>query len=172
MGRRYRNLLALPARASHGLPEIPFSSSNAGGSGDRTSIITVTGNFSPASGALQNIVNGSSSADSSNAFKFTNASSGNEIVFEFLDAEKNLEQIQFFISGAGNLGIWSFFVGDGVSYTQVGATGGVGLSSVTTAFSLDPTRIDFSHFKMTQTGGTTSGTPWVQEIFFFIADAR
>jgi hypothetical protein len=156
------------------VPENDFATSNPGGSGNRAALITVTANFSPSGGgSVQNLVNGATTNNTTDSIHFPNGGTNQEIIFQFLDAPKNINSVQFFFNSATSNGIWTFYVGDGNTWTQVGTSGGA-ISSANPAHSFTPplNRIDCTHFRMLQTGGTTSSVPWFQEVWFEIADAR
>lgn len=136
-----------------------FSYSNIYGQGDRSALITVTGSF--ASGDPQTLVNGSGTDLS---VKFTNATSGNNITFEF-PTEIELDQCTWDQGSNVSHNTWKCQakLNAGDSYVDVSNT----FTFTGTGGSVDMTstpRLKF--FRWLQTSGNASGTPFLQEWTF------
>jgi len=84
------------------------SYANAGGTGNRTSSITVTTNITPEAGAVVNLIDGNKTANATYAFAFTVDEANRFITFDFgVSASKIIDEMSWFgQDGANNNGTW------------------------------------------------------------------
>lgn len=148
---------------------------NAGGKGERTSIITLTSTFTgmPTSEA-QNLINGiehwnnvTYSAD----FSGSEAVSGKELRFQFTES-KNISEFVMNTNNASTHGTWKFqgstdgtvWVDQGSSFTLGGLVG-----ANTYDVSGDSTL--YTYFRLLGVSGNAASAPWIYSIDFKIKTA-
>lgn len=131
-----------------------FDYANPGGSGDRTSLITISANFSPGAGALERWVDGNQTNSDSFSFKFNSGqNTGNEFTLDFGGLyEFNEWTGTFSISSA--LGTWKLEGStDNSNWTTLHASFTMGGA---TSVTYTPTLTGpYRYYKWTQTGGNT-----------------
>jgi len=139
----------------------------SGGSGDRTTFMTVTSNLS-VSGALSKLVNGSLSQT---AFWFNGeAVNGTKYLkFDFGSA-KVVNEMKFYQDGtASNQGVWQFQgSNDNSNWTSIGTTftlGGVATETITT---MSANTTAYRYYQLLGVSGTTSSAPYVFQFTFQI----
>jgi hypothetical protein len=155
------------------LEEIEFRVGDASGSnrdaveqGDRTSLITVTTTATPSSGTnVTNLIDGAYGTNSSDSFAFSTEST-REIKFDFgSGVTKILTGLQWLQSSTNNHGTWVFEgSNDDSTYTGLGSSFALGGATVT-AFTFTNSTA-YRYYKLRQTSGTTSSSPWLIEIEF------
>jgi len=142
-----------------------FSYANTDGQGDRRGSITCTGTFSQGSG--DDLIDGSTTNLST---KFTNASTGNSILFVFSDW-REIDELSWDTSATSALGTWVIECSaDGSSWTEIKSAFSLGGSASAILYSMTAQAV-FKQLRMRQTGGTTSGTPFMQEVKFRIRNS-
>jgi hypothetical protein len=157
-----------------GFPDDPVtpgatSYSNSGGTGDRTSLVLVKTNKTFGSGAADNLVDGATGNTSTDAVSFPNGDTGWEIWFDFRPTgyKQCIDEFRWKQQNLSTHGTWKIQAWDGFAWTDVVTN--VALGGATTQ------TISFSNsnayiiYRMVQTGGATSSSPWIQEIEFKIA---
>lgn len=155
------------------LEEIEFRVGDASGStrdavetGDRTSLITITTTATPSSGTtVSNLIDGAYGTDSSDSFAFSSESS-REIKFDFgSGVTKILTGLQWLQSNANSHGTWVFEgSNDDSSYTGLGSSFTLGGATITAVTFANSTA--YRYYRLRQTSGTTSSSPWLIEIDF------
>ncbi|MBZ9794316.1 hypothetical protein [Mesorhizobium sp. ES1-4] len=144
---------------------------NAGGRGDRTSSITTTlVSGSLLVGSIGNLVNGGVGANSTDSCAFNSGQTNTVLKFDFGTA-KIIDGFRWFQNQSTSQGTYAFEgSNDDSSYTQIGGSVVLGASSALTDFSGSNTTA-YRYYRLRQTAGTTSNTPWLEEIEFRIAAA-
>jgi hypothetical protein len=147
----------------------PVSYWNALGSGDRTASITISTTATLGGGTINNLIDGGFSANSTDGFFFT-AQSTREIKFDLgVGVTKIINEFIWIQDVTQSQGTWVFEgSNDDITYTGIGASftlGGIANDIHTLSNSTA-----YRYYKLRQTAGTTSGSPWVLEILFKIAD--
>ena len=149
------------------------SYSNPGGNGDRTATITVTGNFTP-QGTLSNAVDGASGNNGTDSFGFESAqTTGNIITFDFGAGNPNkiIDELTWVQQTTTAQGTWSWsWSTDGSAFTVLDTGLVIAGASSTTVLTLSVYAPGARYYRLTQTAGTTSGSPWIQEVTFKIDD--
>lgn len=148
------------------------SYSNPGGQGDRTATITVTSNFTP-QGTMSNAVDGASGNNSTDSFGFSATTTGNTITFDFgVGAIKIIDEFTWVQQNATSQGTWKWsWSNDGSTFTDLTTGIAIAGASSTTVATVTSRLAGARYYRLTQTGGTTSSSPWVQEVTFKIDDA-
>lgn len=135
--------------------------------GDRTASITATTTASLSQGAINNIIDGAYVANSTDAFAF-GAESTREIKFDLgSGVAKKITGFDWLQNLTTSHGTWVIEgSNDDSSYTGLGSSftlGGVLVREVTYT-----NTTAYRYYKLRQTSGTTSSTPWNREIEFRI----
>src|SRR4029079_10183700 len=133
---------------------------NPGGTGDRTSLITVTTNVTLGDGTINNLVDGGFNNDATDALTPSNGQSGKKIIFQFAHP-KVITAAKWFQNAAQANGTWKWQgSNDGASFTDLSATftlddstSGAG-GTVIGDFSANASA--FSYYRMQQAAGTIS----------------
>lgn len=146
------------------------SYANPGGQGDRTASITVTSNFTP-QGTMSNAVDGASANNSTDSFGFQGGvTSGNTITFDFgAGALKIIDEFTWVQQTAATQGTWKWsWSNDNSAYTDL--TTGIAIAGVssTTVVPVSSNPSGARYYRLTQTGGATDASPWIQEVTFKI----
>lgn len=140
------------------------SYANPGGSGDRTATVLVTavgGN-----GPAFYLVNGNT-AD--NNFYFP-TSTGCSVEFWF-HAKVVIDEATYRQQNASAMGTWQWQASnDRTTWTTIGATFALGGTTTQTLTTLAGNTTAYSFYRMVQTGGVTSSSPYVHEFTFKIED--
>lgn len=151
---------------SFGFTPGDFGTGNPGGTGDRTASITVTSSHVPSSGTLNNLVDGATANNATDALRFTNGSTEVWIKFDF--GSGNIREIQSVFwdqSVSGSQGTWRVYASnDDIQWDML--CGNTVMDDGTT-FTLTPTG-GYRYYMMFQVDGATNGTPWQTEVDFSI----
>lgn len=149
------------------------SYANPGGSGDRTASITVSTTLG-VTGTLNHLVNGN--LTETDFFYNGEAVSGKEVKFDFgPGASKIIDSFKWKQSTDNAQGNWKWFASnDDSSYSALGAA--FDLTSFVAGAIKEFTEpagntTGYRYYKMVGQSGSTSSSPWVQEIEFKIDDA-
>ncbi|MBZ9760324.1 hypothetical protein LB553_05470 [Mesorhizobium sp. CA8] len=142
---------------------------NSGGRGDRTASIAVTTTASLGAGTINNIVDGDFTVNSTGACWFTNGQSSKEIKFDFGSGiTKIVNGFRWVQNQPNTHGTWVLEASnDDSSYTQIGSSFTLGGICSTYTFSNGN---GYRYYKLRQTAGTTSSSPWLVEVEFSLAD--
>jgi hypothetical protein len=139
------------------------SYANAGGSGNRTSIIKISA-FGGTSVFPNSLIDG---LTNDNVYWFP-TSTGCWIQFWFA-SKKIIDEAKFYQGGTQTHGTWQWQGSDdATSWTNIGSTftlGGVTTQTITT---LSGNTTAYLYYRVNQTGGTTNGGPYVHEFEFKI----
>jgi Tfp pilus assembly major pilin PilA len=142
-----------------------------GGSGNRSAIITVTSTATFGNGDVTKLIEGSSChtiSDSAlgGACSFTNGLSSKEIKFDFgASYSPKITEFTWFQSNTSTHGTWKIAGStNDTTYTDL-ATGLTLGGAIRTTYAVTNTTA-YRYYKLIQTGGTTSSSPWLREIWF------
>lgn len=151
---------------------ITTSFANPGGTGDRTASITVTSTATLGTGSNSMLVNGALA----NEYWWNGGQSSRQVVFDFgSGAKKYINEVKFYQdvgSGAVNQGTWLMEASDDdVSYTTFSPSFVWGDENTgdTNPFTNTNTAGN-RYYRLRQTAGVTSSTPFIREVEFKIAD--
>jgi phage gp46-like protein len=144
------------------------SYANSGGTGNRTSLVTVTTTAGIGAGSIYNLVDGSQA----NTLWWSPGQSGREIVFGFggTGFTRCINEAKWYQDLAATHGDWKWQgSNDLLAWTDIGATFTLGgtLQTITT---LSGNTNFWRYYRLLQVSGTTSNTPWLREIEFSIDD--
>jgi hypothetical protein len=144
--------------------EKKFSYSNTLGSGNRTGSITVTlGGVTIGGGTASQLVNGSAA----NEFWWNGGSSAT-LTFD-LGTAKVIKQARWKQSNSSTHGTFKWQgSNDGTSYTDIGGTFTLGGTTVQIHTTLINNGTAYRYYRLTQTAGNTSNSPFLQEVEFYI----
>ena len=150
------------------------SYSNTGGTGNRTSIITVTTNISVGGGTISNFIDGSFFGNSTNSW-YPNivSTTGENIIFNF-GSSKLITEAKIYFDRTNNYqGIWKWIVSnDGINYSNIGPTGfPIGDPSIGQTFTLTGLANNvtgYQYYGLSGLAGTLNNNPWIEEIEFKI----
>jgi hypothetical protein len=142
-----------------------------GGMFDRSAVITITTTATVASGAIGNFIDGVSpttTASTSNAFKFTAGGTTKEIKFDFgASYSPKITEFTIFESLNENEGTWKLAgSNDDSSYTDLSTPtvwNGTGAAGQTISFA---NTTAYRYYKLIQTAGTNGGSAFQMEICF------
>lgn len=150
-----------------------FSYSNTFGTGNRTASITVTTTATTAGGggSVSNLVNGNASVGSTNSWSWTNGQSSKELKFDFGSGNHPvIKQARWKQDSTSTHGTWKWRGSDDDStYFDIGVAftlGGVNGTQIHTELISNVT--GYRYYKLVQQTGTTSSSPWLEEIEFFV----
>ena len=138
------------------------SYANAGGTGDRSAIITVTGTLTMNQGTLSNLVDGAFDLSSSGSGTFTNGQTSGTLIFTFA-TPKVIQELTFYSDNTTSQGTYQWSR-DGVN---VGSPFSLTSAAVMTAMAADNT--PGTAFTLTMTSGNTNANFWAEELEFKIA---
>jgi hypothetical protein len=175
---------------THSVPDY----GNDGGQGDRTASITVTTDATLAAGTPAKLVNNNWGANSSNATAFNSGQSNKNLTFDFGSGNaKRITEARVFFNSSGSQGTWKWQgSNDNSSWTDLtdgftlndttaplngglsmngalGASVGVGTVLEGSSALLANNTNTYRYYRMLQTSGSTSSTPWIIEFVFKIA---
>jgi len=138
---------------------------NIGGMGDRSALITVTANFAPITGTLDNLVDGAATNDAAAAMKFLSGDQDAMIIFDFgVGNEKEVCELRFRQQSNVTHGYHRFFgSNDLLTWALLG--GPVELNAATQLVSLQH-KGGFRYFVDIQWENVTSLAPWIYEYEF------
>lgn len=148
------------------------SYSNPGGTGDRTSSITVTASFTPSGGTLSNAVDGATATNGTDswwaAFTVTTSS---YIRFDFgASASKKIDEITWKQSNTTSMGTWTIRgSNNGTDWTTLKSSFALGGATTQVIGSFDETGY-YRYYEFRGVSGSFSSSPWCQEVEFKIED--
>ena len=137
---------------------------NPGGMGDRMAsiVVTTTATFA---GNIVNILDGSRTAQ--NFYWFSE--SGREVKFDF-GTPKIIDEARWYQDAAYSNGTWQWQgSNDNAAWTNVGTPFVLGDAVIDVITELAGNTTAWRYYRMLQTAGTTSASPWIYEIEFKIA---
>jgi hypothetical protein len=149
----------------------PTLATTAYDSGDRTGTYTITTTASLGSGTINNLIDGGTGQNSTDSIVWTGGQSSKEIKIDF-GSSKVLDEIKWQQNTTDTHGTWKVQASpdDIVAYVDIGSTftlGGInGTQTITTP---NGNTTAYRYYKLTQTAGSTSGSPFIQEVTFKIA---
>lgn len=150
-----------------------YSYSNTDGTGNRTGTITASVTSTGGSlgaGTAPNLVNGSKTANASNATWF-NGGTDWRVLFDF-GSGRTIRQARWFQDATNTHGIWKWRgSNDNSTFFDIGGTftlGGVNAGAGDIHHSLQDNTTSYRYYQLFQVSGTVSSAPWLTEIEFFI----
>lgn len=145
---------------------------NSGGTGDRSGSITVTTNITPSSGTVAKLVNGSTTADATNAFKMgASTDKLKYIQFDF-GTSKCINAFKWYTDASNSHGDWIWSAtNDQITYTELKTCTMAGGAPGATEFTYTNTKGYRYYILWQKPGSLPSTTPWNTEIEFKIAAA-
>ena len=155
------------------LDDTTTSYSNWGGDGNRSALITtsysgITGGCFPATD-LSALLDGSlATGTCTNSLAWGNTNTAALLKFDFRAGNKMvIDAFTWRQSDSSSHGTWSFAgSNDDITYTNL--TTGITLGGSTDTEYTFSNSTGYRYYKLFQTGGTTSNTPWIEEIDFRI----
>lgn len=157
-----------------GFPDDPVtpgatSYANSGGTGDRTSLVLIKTNKTFGSGSPDNLVDGASGNTSTDSVSFPNADTGWEIWFDFRPTgfRQCVDEFRWLQQNTAAHGTWKIEAWDGFTWTDL--LTGIALGGATTQTIPFANTNAYIIYRMVQTAGATSSSPFIQEIEFKIA---
>lgn len=147
-----------------------------GGCGDRTSVITITTTATMGGGStIDKLINGSAFRvgldNATDACFWNGGQSTREVKFDFgASYSPIITEFTWYQDGVANHGTWKIAgSNDDSSYTDI--LTGLTLGGATrTAYAMTNSTA-YRYYKLIQTAGTTSSSPWLREIWFKLASA-
>lgn len=132
--------------------------------GNRTGTITVSTTASISSGPINKLVDGSLA----NSLFWSGGQSGKEIKFDFgVGASVVIDGMAWTQDAGANHGSWELQgSNDDSSYSQVGSTISLGTAGQPTVYFNFTNTAGYRYYKLLQTSGTTSGSPFLVETRF------
>jgi hypothetical protein len=147
----------------------PASYSNSGGTGDRTSLITVTISPTLTTNTNSNLVDGATGNNTTDSVAFSAvAVAGLFIQFDFgAGASKVIQEARWRQSGTQTHGSWQWQGSDNASaWTDIGASFTLGGATTQLQTSLANNTRGFRYYRLLGVSGTASGGPFIQEVEF------
>jgi hypothetical protein len=144
---------------------------NAGGTGDRTGVITVTTTATLGNGSINNLIDGAQAANASDAVWWNQNQTGREVRFDFFmfGAPRRITEVTWFQDVIAVHGLWKWQgSNDGVVWTDIGAEFALGGATIQIITTLSANTNFWRFYRMLQTVGSTSQAPWLREIEFAI----
>lgn len=175
--KRYLRQTGVINAATFGAPVVGAavnpSYANAGGTGDRTALIFVTAKdleFPSGAGIWDNLIDGGFGGNSTDSLWNSN-DSGHIIYFDMRGVDSNAKQVinefKWYQDTASSVGTYDLHGWDGNGWTLLKT--GFTLGGATPFETVTVTNTaGFYVYRLTQTGGTWSSSPWCQEIEFKI----
>lgn len=149
---------------------------NTNGRGNRTGAITVT-TTATISGTVNNLVDGATAKNTTDSIFFTSGQSSKEFKFDF-GSGVVIDEALWYQDLLSTHGTWKWQgSNDDSSYTDIGSTftlggGGTAISvqagAIQRHITLHGNTTSYRYYKLLQTAGTTSTSPWIHEIEFRI----
>jgi hypothetical protein len=149
------------------MPTTP-SYANPGGTGNRTASIVITTTATFSVGTVSMLINGSLAFEA----WWASGQTGREIRFDFGTAQV-ITEAKWYQSNTVSHGTWQWQgSSDASAWTNIGATFtlGPGTSGVQTITELSGNTTPCRYYRILQTTGATSNSPYLQEIEFKIGD--
>jgi hypothetical protein len=152
------------------------SYANPGGTGNRASLITVTGTiawttYGPP--APQHLVNGVTTTDDYNLFDVNSPNTGKTIVFDFKAGNsKVIDEAKWYQTGAQTHGTWKWQgSNDNSAYTDIGGSFTLGGSTVQTMSTLAGNTTGYRYYRLIGLGSNVNTNPYIAEVEFKIVAA-
>lgn len=134
------------------------------GQGDRTGSITITTTATISSGTINNLIDGVYAGNATDGVAFNSGQSTREIKFDF-GSGVVIQEGRMMCDRNSNHGTWIFEgSNDDASYTQQGSSFTFG--NVICSWGDATNQTSYRYYKLRQTSGTTSSSPWMEEIEF------
>lgn len=150
------------------------SYTNAGGTGDRTSSITVTISPTLTADNNANLVDGGLANNATDSVAF-NAITVTDLFIRFdfgQNAYRMITEATWRQGTTSTHGTWKWQGSfDGVTWTDIGASFTLGGATAQVQTTLADNRRGYRFYQLLGISGTASGNPWVQEVEFKIAKA-
>lgn len=141
------------------------SYANPGGTGDRQSIINPT-TTATITGPIATLIDGTQG----NALFFAGGQSSREVKFDFGRA-RLITEAKWYQDNSTTHGAWQWQGSpDNSAWTSIGTTFTLGSPATQTITTLSGNSTSYRYYRMLQTIGTTSSSPWLREIEFNIDD--
>ena len=143
------------------------SYTNVGGTGNRTTIVTITTTATLGAGSIPQLINGTQV----NSLWFTNAQSGREVRFDF-GTPRLITEATWYQDVVATHGTWQWQGSpDASAWTNIGATFTLGSPATQAITTLSGNATSYRYYRMLQTAGTTTSGPFLREVEFSIDDA-
>jgi hypothetical protein len=144
------------------------SYSNPGGTGNRNTTITVTTTATLGTGSIGNIIDGTQS----NNLWWTNGQTGREVKFDFGAGNTRLiTEAKWYQDATSSHGTWQWQgSNDNTSWDNIGATFTLGGIATQTQTTLSGNTTRYRYYRLLQSSGATSSSPFLREIEFLIDD--
>jgi hypothetical protein len=144
----------------------PTSYANPQGTGNRTAALVVTENIPSGGGDVEQMVNG---AIVNNEFFFTgSALNGTQEIRIDFGTARLIDEFKWYQQNSSTHGTWQWEgSNDGSSWTTLGATFTLGGGTVTTYARANTN--GYRYYRLLGVSGSTSGSPYLQEIEFKIS---
>lgn len=145
------------------------SYSNTGGQGDRTAIITVTSNVTPAAGTLNNLVDGAVANNSTDSIDFSGGGVPDSYIRFDFSTPVYIDEITINCSGAPANGTWTVRVSnDLATFLQVASFNWDAATETDALAGMQPE--GYRYLDLFHAGATTMDpAPWYREVTFKIA---
>ncbi|MES2596386.1 MAG: hypothetical protein V4662_13660 [Verrucomicrobiota bacterium] len=142
------------------------SYANAGGTGNRSGIISIATSGSAFVGTVGVMIDGSLA---STGFYFGGAgTAGDYISFDF-GSDKIIDEVRWTNNAPFEHGVWKLQgSADNSSYSDLGASFTLGSTSTATSTHPVSNTSGFRYYRLTKVSGANSGSPWLYEIEFKI----
>jgi hypothetical protein len=139
------------------------------GRGNRTSGITVTTTLTVSQGTINNLVDGGFGNNSTDSIEVSPGQSAKEIKFDF-GIPKKITGFARYYSSSADSSSWKLTASaDDTTYVDI--TNSVAPTGVVAKINSTGTNDGFyRYYKLVQTAGTTSNSPWYREVEFRIVD--
>jgi hypothetical protein len=150
------------------------SYANAGGTGNRAAVIVVSTTASLGGGAIINLVDGSQAIGTLNSAFWNSNQTGCEVRFDFnlFGAPRRITEVTWYQDAVAVHGNWKWQgSNDGSVWTDIGAEFTLGSPATQIITTLSGNTNFWRFYRMLQTIGSTSNSPWLKEIEFAIDDA-
>lgn len=144
---------------------------NSGGTGARTSLIQVGGKGAKAQGDFfNNLVDGATGDTAADSFGFVASGTAEGLSFDFSPTgfTQVIDEIKFYSQTNATQGTWIVEAFDGTSWTTLKTAFTLGGSAGANVISFTNNTF-YIVYRLRQTGGNTSSTPWIEEVEFKIA---
>ena len=142
------------------------SYSNSGGSGNRTSTVTVSSTLTPGTGTVANLVDGSQAFN----LWWSGSVAGSYIRFDFgAGQSKLITEATFYESSAVSQGVWKWQgSNDASTWTDIGSSFTLGATAPQTITELSGNTTGYRYYQLLGISGSTSSGPYIQEFEFKI----
>lgn len=140
---------------------------NPGGKGNRTALIAVTTTATISTGVPSMLVNGTQADE----FYWGSGQTGREVKFDFamFGAPRCITEATWYQSAGAVHGNWKWQgSSDGSAWTDIGAEFTLGTAATQIITTLSGNTNFYRYYRMLQTAGSTSNSPYLREIEFVI----